>query len=92
MGMNKVSNIIKKLIPERYHKSVADWKNLYFDGYTTKSYFQEGEDMILRRIFEKRTTGFYVDVGAHHRHDSQILVTSIRRDGEASILMPCREA
>lgn len=66
MGMNKVRNIIKKLIPERYHKSVADWKNLKFDGYATKSYSQEGEDIILRRIFEKRTTGFYVDVGAHH--------------------------
>lgn len=30
------------------------------------SYAQEGEDMILRRIFETQTTGFYVDVGAHH--------------------------
>jgi FkbM family methyltransferase len=30
------------------------------------SYSQEGEDLILQRIFEKRDTGFYVDVGAHH--------------------------
>lgn len=30
------------------------------------SYSQEGEDMILRRIFEKLPSGFYVDVGAHH--------------------------
>lgn len=30
------------------------------------SYSQEGEDMILRRIFEHRQTGYYVDVGAHH--------------------------
>lgn len=30
------------------------------------SYSQEGEDMILRRIFEGKQKGFYVDVGAHH--------------------------
>ncbi|MGE0126742.1 MAG: FkbM family methyltransferase [Blastocatellales bacterium] len=30
------------------------------------SYSQEGEDMILRRIFDDRQKGFYVDVGAHH--------------------------
>jgi FkbM family methyltransferase len=27
---------------------------------------QEGEDMILSRIFEHKDEGFYVDVGAHH--------------------------
>lgn len=37
-----------------------------FDIYATKSYSQEGEDMILRRIFEGKKNGFYVDVGAHH--------------------------
>ena len=30
------------------------------------SYSQEGEDMILGRIFDQKTGGFYVDVGAHH--------------------------
>jgi FkbM family methyltransferase len=30
------------------------------------AFSQEGEDMILARVFEHRTTGFYVDVGAHH--------------------------
>lgn len=34
--------------------------------YVTKSYSQEGEDIILRRLFENQQTGFYVDVGAHH--------------------------
>lgn len=32
----------------------------------TLSFSQEGEDLILNRIFEKQKTGFYVDVGAHH--------------------------
>jgi len=37
------------------------------DAYALQSYSQEGEDMILRRIFEGRTISkFYVDVGAHH--------------------------
>ena len=30
------------------------------------SYSHEGEDMLLRRIFQEQTSGFYVDVGAHH--------------------------
>jgi hypothetical protein len=36
------------------------------DGWAEKSYSQEGEDMILRRIFGNKGYGFYVDVGAHH--------------------------
>jgi FkbM family methyltransferase len=35
-------------------------------AYTIKAYSQEGEDMILRRFFEGKKQGFYVDVGAHH--------------------------
>jgi len=38
----------------------------FVDVYATKSYSQEGEDLILRRIFGERASGFYVDVGAHH--------------------------
>jgi len=34
--------------------------------FSSKSYSREGEDMILRRIFEEQDYGFYVDVGAHH--------------------------
>jgi len=30
------------------------------------SYSQEGEDMILARIFGEKKNGFYIDVGAHH--------------------------
>lgn len=37
------------------------------DLWSVKSYSQEGEDLILKRIFENKTDpGFYVDVGAHH--------------------------
>lgn len=34
--------------------------------YYLKSYAQEGEDLILRRIFAGQKNGFYIDVGAHH--------------------------
>ncbi len=36
------------------------------DPYVNFSYSQEGEDMILARLFGRTTRGFYVDVGAHH--------------------------
>lgn len=64
--MNKIKKIIKKIIPVKYHKIFIKMKSIFFDIYATKSYSQEGEDIILRRIFEKQKTGFYVDVGAHH--------------------------
>ena len=66
--MNKIKRNIKKLIPKKYRKYVIRLKNSIFDGYAIKSYSQEGEDMILRIIFgeEKKTTGFYIDVGAYH--------------------------
>lgn len=37
-----------------------------FDLYSNLYWSQEGEDIILSRIFSKKTKGFYVDVGAHH--------------------------
>jgi FkbM family methyltransferase len=37
-----------------------------FDVHASRSYSQEGEDMILRRMFATREHGYYVDVGAHH--------------------------
>jgi FkbM family methyltransferase len=38
----------------------------FFACYLNHSYAQEGEDMILARVFEGHAQGFYVDVGAHH--------------------------
>lgn len=36
--------------------------------YSTPSYSQEGEDLVLCRLFEHRSSGTYVDIGAHHPH------------------------
>ena len=39
---------------------------LTWDPWIRSSYSQEGEDMVLRKIFKNQNNGFYVDVGAHH--------------------------
>lgn len=36
------------------------------DPFASSYYSQEGEDVVLRRILERQSAGFYVDVGAHH--------------------------
>ncbi len=64
--INCIKTIIKTIAPPKYHYSLIRIKNWLNDGYSAKSYSQEGEDMVLRRIFEKKERGFYVDVGAHH--------------------------
>jgi FkbM family methyltransferase len=35
-------------------------------GFGRTSFAQEGEDLILARLFEHQASGIYVDVGAHH--------------------------
>lgn len=57
---------VKRLMPLPLRKVLAQFRNMVSDQYAVKCYSQEGEDMILRRIFEGQRHGFYVDVGAHH--------------------------
>lgn len=61
--MPYILSIAKSILPPRFR---AFLKNTFWDEYALKSYAQEGEDMILHRIFETQESGFYVDVGAHH--------------------------
>lgn len=42
------------------------YRKLKIDEFRQSSWSQEGEDMILARIFDGIREGFYVDVGAHH--------------------------
>lgn len=35
-------------------------------SYGVRAYSSEGEDLILKRIFDKKQKGVYIDVGAHH--------------------------
>ena len=58
---------IKKIVPKfvkLFVKRTIDF--LTWDEWFVRSWSQEGEDMVLRRIFSEKKEGFYVDVGAHH--------------------------
>jgi FkbM family methyltransferase len=54
------------LITGRPRRWLGRLRNLYRDEFAQVTYSQEGEDMILARLFEYQSDGFYVDVGAHH--------------------------
>jgi len=64
--MQVVKNIAKKIIPARYHEGLARLFGSANTDFSIKSYSHEGEDMILKKIFEQKSNGFYVDIGAHH--------------------------
>src|ERR1041385_1053171 len=57
---------LKKILPRRLYRSLLEIKDELTTGHAIKSYSQEGEDMILKRIFDEKKNGFYVDVGAYH--------------------------
>lgn len=57
---------IKELISLDKRRQIANFSKEVLTKFATSAYSQEGEDMILRRIFNDKKTGFYVDVGAFH--------------------------
>lgn len=68
-----IKNVFKSLIPQRILNSLLyEEVTKVHDEYRVKydhseiSYSQEGEDLILERIFAGKTNGFFVDIGAHH--------------------------
>ncbi len=63
-----IASVLLKITPNRIRKLFFyDWQSKrVFHKFENQSFSQEGEDRILRRIFEGKKSGFYVDVGAHH--------------------------
>ncbi|MFT4850375.1 MAG: hypothetical protein ACI83B_002932 [Sediminicola sp.] len=55
-----IPNSIIKFIQKEYLN-----EHKYY-SYQNLSFAQEGEDMILSRLFEDVKNGYYIDVGAHH--------------------------
>ena len=55
-----------KIVPKPLRSFVRSLRNRFTSEFARASFSQEGEDMILARIFEGEASGFYVDVGAHH--------------------------
>ncbi len=56
----------KKILPVQLHEYLMKIYNNYLASNYVKSYSQEGEDLILKRIFHGKEKGYYVDVGAFH--------------------------
>ena len=54
--MNSMKNIAVKLVTTLFPRL----------SYGVRAYSSEGEDLILKRIFDKKKKGVYIDVGAHH--------------------------
>jgi len=61
-----IKSLFKKLIPVRYWENPNSFYHRYIKSHSGIYFSQEGEDILLRRIFNDQKTGFYVDVGAHH--------------------------
>jgi len=59
-------SIVFRILPNKLTKALSRLRSYVPGGYAVRSYSQEGEDMILRRVFEGKKSGFYVDIGAHH--------------------------
>lgn len=59
--------LARKIAPVSVKNIVRRVRDAFqWDQWQQRSWSQEGEDQILRRIFEGQQSGFYVDVGAHH--------------------------
>lgn len=61
-----VKSFLKKILPNKLQAWLIHIRNLHITRFHTKSYAIQGEDLILRELFEYAKSGFYVDVGAHH--------------------------
>ncbi|MBT4660564.1 MAG: hypothetical protein HOG73_06280 [Candidatus Marinimicrobia bacterium] len=61
-----IKSLLKKLIPAKYWEAQDSYYHLYLNNHAGTYYSQEGEDILLNRIFGKQRDGFYVDVGSHH--------------------------
>jgi len=57
---------VKNILPEKLYSSFLNIYNSLLTDYATKTYSQEGEDLILRKVFGRKNNGFYIDIGAHH--------------------------
>lgn len=61
-----IKTLLKNTLPASLLKLLQQLRSALLYDHSVRSYSQEGEDMILHRLFEGVKTGFYIDVGAHH--------------------------
>ncbi len=60
--------LARAVFPDKIVSKLSAFNNIFLDGYSRKSYSQEGEDLVLWVLLGNRVNrpGFYVDIGAHH--------------------------
>jgi len=56
-----IAEIIRRLLPRAIMNEIRQMPE-----HANPSFSQEGEDILLQRLFENKATGFFIDVGAHH--------------------------
>lgn len=61
----QITEWLQAILPQNILERYRQLKFLYGFKFGQRTWSQEGEDMILRRIFSGKD-GFYVDIGAHH--------------------------
>lgn len=64
--LTNIVNFSRKILPESFKSVLRRIKLTFLDGYSYKSYSQDGADKILMNYFLKVQDGFYIDIGAHH--------------------------
>lgn len=62
----KLKSFLSAKLSDSTLRKLGSLKNELTGGYAARSWSQEGEDLLLLKIFGDRADGFYVDVGAHH--------------------------
>ena len=66
MGWLNYTHVSKSISQNKIFQFVFLMRNVFFNRKTNIHYGQQAEDIQLKRIFQKKKTGFYVDVGCFH--------------------------
>lgn len=90
--MSSLKTSVKKILPKWMIKRIVKAKAFFFDDYVLKSYSQEGEDIILRRIFEQKKSAFMLMLEHVTQKDFRIHIFSTSEVGGELMLMPCLAA
>jgi FkbM family methyltransferase len=56
--------VIKRIISHPYEQKIKTLTEI--NKHINLSYSQEGEDLVMYRLLNHKSNGFYVDIGAHH--------------------------
>ena len=66
MGWLNYTHVSSRISQNKLFQFVFLMRNVFFNRKTNYHYGQQAEDIQLKRIFQKKKTGFYIDVGCFH--------------------------